>query len=171
MRIRTIPKTVKEIRLVDPSSAIGESFLTALAESKQLPHTYHGNRRVTDADAIVSTLNRLFGLDGSGTLPHVRSIREAAAELKKRDVNIGVGEKLIRSAVKDGRIPSIRVGNREYIAMQSFDEPYCRRIFEPTIPAPVSRAEAVRRDVMEQMAQTIASSPYVPTVTRLRRAR
>ena len=52
---------------------------------------------------------------------------------------------------------------------QSFDEPYCRRIFEPTPSAPVSRAEAVRRDVMEQMAQTIASSPYVPTVIRARR--
>ena len=171
MRIRTIPKTVKEIRLVDPSSAIGESFLTALAESKQLPHTYHGNRRVTDADAIVSTLNRLFGLDGSGTLPHVRSIREATKELKQKHPQMGVGEKHIRHAVKDGRIPSIRIGNREYIALQSFDEPYCRRIFEPTATAPVSRAEAVRRDAMEQMAQTIASSPYVPTVTRVRRTR
>ena len=82
---------------------------------------------------------------------------------------MGIGEKLIRSAVKDGRIPSIRIGNREYIAMQSFDEPYCRRIFEPIATAPVSRTEAVRRDVMEQMAQTIASSPYVPTVIRARR--
>ena len=169
MRIRTIPKTVKEIRLVDPSSAIGESFLTALAESKQLPHTYHGNRRVTDADAIAPTLNSLFGLDESCTLPHVRSIREAAAELKKRDVNIGVGEKLIRSAVKDGRIPSIRIGNREYIAMQSFDEPYCNRIFE-LLPITISRTKAIRKDVMEQLSHMMASNPCIPTVKRVRRA-
>ena len=81
---------------------------------------------------------------------------------------MGIGEKLIRSAVKDGRIPSIRIGNREYIAMQSFDEPYCRRIFEP-IPTTASRAEIVRKDVMEQMAQTLSSNPFIPTVTRARK--
>ena len=81
---------------------------------------------------------------------------------------MGIGEKLIRSAVKDGRIPSIRIGNREYIAMQSFDEPYCRRIFEPT-PTTVSRAEIVRKDVMEQMAQTLSSNPFIPTVIRARK--
>ncbi len=169
MRIKTIPGIVTEIKMLDPSSAVGESFLTALAESKQLPHTYHGNRLVADAEAIAPTLNSLLGFEGNGNLPHIRTIREAAAELRQSHPMIGIGEKLIRSAVKDGRIPSIRIGNREYIAMQSFDEPYCRRIFEPTATAPISRTEAVRRDVMEQMAQTIASSPYVPTVTRVRR--
>ena len=168
MRIKTIPSIVTEIKTLDPSSAVGESFLMALAESKQLPHTYHGNRLVADAEAIAPTLNSLLDLEGNGNLPHIRTIREAAAELKRSRTSIGIGEKLIRSAVKDGRIPSIRIGNREYIAMQSFDEPYCRRIFEPT-PTTVSRAEVVRRDVMEQMAQTIASSPFIPTVTRARR--
>ena len=169
MRIKTIPSIVTEIKTLDPSSAVGESFLMALAESKQLPHTYHGNRLVADAEAIAPTLNSLLDLEGNGNLPHIRTIREAAAELKRSRTSIGIGEKRIRSAVKDGQIPSIRIGNREYIAMQSFDEPYCRRIFEPTPSAPVSRAEVVRRDVLEQMAQTIASSPYVPTVIRARR--
>ncbi len=169
MRIKTIPGIVTEIKKFDPSSAVGESFLTALAESKQLTHTYHGNRLVADAEAIAPTLNSLLGFEGNGNLPHIRTIREAAAELRRSHPMMGIGEKLIRSAVKDGRISSIRIGNREYIAMQSFDEPYCRRIFEPTATAPISRAEAVRRDVMKQMAQTIASSPYIPTVTRVRR--
>ena len=169
MRIKTIPSIVTEIRTLDPSSAVGESFLAALAESKQLPHTYHGNRLVVDTEAIAPTLNSLLSFEGNGNLPHIRTIREAAAEMKQSRPTIGIGEKLIRSAVKDGRIPCIRIGNREYIAMQSFDEPYRRRIFEPTATAHVSRAEAVRRDVMEQMAQTIASSPFIPTVTRARR--
>lgn len=169
MRIKTIPSIVTEIRTLDPSSAVGESFLTALTESKQLPHTYHGNRLVVDAEAIAPTLNSLLGFEGNGNLPHIRTIREAVAELKQSRPAIGIGEKLIRSAVKDGRISSIRIGNREYIAMQSFDEPYCRRIFEQTATSPVSRAEAVRRDVLEQMAGAIASSPYVPTVIRARK--
>ena len=168
MKIKTIPSIATEIRTLDPSSAVGESFLAALAESKQLPHTYHGNRLVADAEAIAPTLNRLLGFEGNGNLPHIRTIREAAAELKQSRPMMGIGEKLIRSAVKDGRIPSIRIGNREYIAMQSFDEPYCRRIFEPT-PTTVSRAEIVCKDVMEQMAQTLSSNPFIPTVTRARK--
>ncbi|MBQ3013934.1 MAG: hypothetical protein IJD75_02190 [Clostridia bacterium] len=90
---------------------------------------------------------------------NIRSIRAAAAELKARAIDIGIGEKLIRNAVKDGRIPSICIGNREYIAMQRFNEPYCRRLFEQTATAPVSRAEAVRRDVMEQMGKRSRQAP------------
>ena len=123
---------------------------------------------VADAEAIAPTLNRLLGFDENGDIPYIRTIREAATELKQSRPMMGIGEKLIRSVVKDGRIPSIRIGNREYVAMQSFYEPYCRRIFEPT-PTTVSRAEIVRKDVMEQMAQTLSSNPFIPTVTRARR--
>ena len=167
MRIKTIPKIVDEIRSLDELSAVGESFLIALTEANELPHTYHGNR--LDADAVVPTLNRLLGFEGREDIPHIRSIRSAVAELKERAVNIGIGEKMIRSAVKDGRIPCIRIGNREYIAMLSFDDPYCNRIFEPTSSV-VNRAETVKRDVMAQMAEVLASNPTMPTVIRVRRA-
>lgn len=169
MRIKTIPKIVEEIRSLDALSAVGESFLIALVEVNELPHTYHGNRLVADAEAVIPMLNRLLGFEGREELPHIRSIRGAAAELKERTVNIGIGEKMIRSAVKDGRIPCIRIGNREYIAMQSFDEPYCNRIFEKTVPV-ANRAENVKRDVMAQMAEVLASNPTVPMVVRVRRA-
>ena len=143
MRIKTIPSIVAEIKTLDSLSAAGASFLTALAEAKQLPHTYHGNRLVAEK-ALAPTLNRLFGFGGDGGIPNIRTIRGTVAELKQSRSAMGIGEKLIRSAVKDGRIPCIRIGNREYIAMQSFDEPYCRRIFEPSATSPISRAEAVR---------------------------
>ncbi len=64
MRIKTIPGIVTETKKLDPSSAVGESFLiTALAESKQLPHTYHGNRLVADAEIIAPTLNGLLSFE------------------------------------------------------------------------------------------------------------
>ena len=169
MRIKTIPKIIEEIHSLDAQSAVGESFLIALAEANELPHTYRGNRLVADAEAIIPALNRLLGFEGREDLPHIRSIRGAVAELKERAVNIGIGEKLIRSAVKDGRIPCIRIGNREYIAMESFDEPYCHRIFGQT-SAVKERKEMVKRDVMAQMAEVLASNPTVPTVVRVRRA-
>ena len=141
-----------------------EQYLTPYDESKR-----KAAELIADAEAVIPMLNRLLGFESREELPHIRSIRGAVAELKERTVNIGIGEKMIRSAVKDGRIPCIRIGNREYIAMQSFDEPYCNRIFEKTAPV-ASRTETIKRDVMAQMAEVLASNLTVPTVVRVRRA-
>lgn len=167
MRLKTLAQIVHEIRTADPESAVGESFLTALVEGNELWHTYRGNRLVADAETVPAALNRLLGFEETAVLPQIRTIRSAVAELKLSRPEIGIGEKMIRSAVKDGRIASIGIGNREYIAMQSFDEPYCRRIFEPS--AVVSKKEIIRRGVMEQMADVLARNPIMPTVTRMRR--
>ena len=169
MRLKTLTQIAHEIRTVDPESAVGESFLTALVEENELWHTYRGNRLVADAEAVVPTLNRMLGFEETAELPQIRTIRGAVAELKRSLPEIGIGEKMIRSAVKDGRIASIGIGNREYIAMQSFDEPYCRRIFEPVV-AVISKKEIIRRGVMEQMADVLARNPAMPSVTRVRRA-
>ena len=169
MRLKTLTQIVHEIRTADPESAVGESFLTALVEENELWHTYRGNRLVADAEAVAPALNRLLGFEATAELPQIRTIRGAVAELKKSHSEIGIGEKMIRSAVKDGRIASIGIGNREYIAMQSFDEPYCWRIFEP-VAIVVSKKEIIRRGVIEQMADVLARNPAMPTVTRVRRA-
>lgn len=168
MRLKTLTQIAHEIRAVDPESAVGESFLTALVEENVLWHTYRGNRLVADAESVAPTLNRLLGFEEMAELPRIRTIRGAVAELKQNRPEIGIGEKMIRNAVKDGRIPSIGIGNREYIAMQSFDEPYCWRIFESA--AVVSKKKIIRRGVIEQMADVLARNPAMPSVTRVRRA-
>lgn len=168
MRLKTLTQIVHEIRSVDPESAVSESFLATLVEENELWHTYRGNRLVADAEAVAPALNRLLGFEETAKLPQIRTIRGAVAELKQNNPENGIGEKMIRSAVKDGRIASIGIGNREYIAMQSFDEPYCRRIFEPA--AVVSKKEIIRRGVIEQMTDVLARNPAMPTVTRVRRA-
>ena len=169
MRLKTLTQIVHEIRSVDPESAVSESFLATLVEENELWHTYRGNRLVADAEAVSPMLNRLLGFEKAERLPRIRTIRGAVAELKRSRPEIGIGEKMIRSAVKNGRISSIGIGNREYIAMQSFDEPYCRRIFEPVL-AVISKKEIIRRGVMEQMADVLARNPAMPAVTRVRRA-
>lgn len=167
MRLKTLAQIVHEIRTADPESAIGESFLAALVEGNELWHTYRGNRLVVDAEAVAPILNRLLGFEETAELPRIRTIRGAVAELKRNRPETGIGEKMTRSAVKDGRIASIGIGNREYIAMQSFDEPYCRRIFEHS--EVISKKEIIRRGVMEQMTDVLARNPAMPTVTRVRR--
>ena len=168
MRLKTLIQIVHEIRTADPESAVGESFLAALIEKNELWHIYRGNRLVVDVEAVAPALNRLLGFEEMAELLRIRTIRGAAAELKRSRPEIGIGEKMIRSAVKDGRIASIGIGNREYIAMRSFDDPYCRRIFEPG--AVVSKKAIIRRGVMEQMADVLARNPAMPAVTRVRRA-
>ena len=168
MRLKTLTQIAHEIRAIDPDSAVGESFLTALVEGNEVPHTYRGNRLVADAETVASALNRLLGFEGTAKLPRIRTIRGTVAELKQSHLEIGIGEKMIRGAVKDGRIASIGIGNREYIAMQSFDEPYCKRIFETGTV--VSKKESIRRGVIEQMADVLARNPAMPAVTRVRRA-
>lgn len=96
-------------------------------------------------------MNQMLGFEEIAGLPQIRTIRGAVAELKRSRPEIGIGEKMIRGAVKDGRIASIGIGNRAYIAMRSFDEPYCRRIFEPG--AVVSKKEIIHRGVIEQMPE------------------
>ena len=166
MKIKTLPKLAREILTIDPLSAISESFIAFLAHINELPHTYHGNRLVADAEALAPTLNHLFGFEENGELPHIRSIRDASEEIKKRYPDIGIGEKRIRQAVRDGRIASVSIGNRKYIALESFDEPYCGKLLEGSAPKKISRTEKVRSNVLEQVAQTIASSAFVPNVTR-----
>ena len=166
MRIKTVPAIVKQIKKIDPSSAISESFLFALIKENLIPFTYHGNRTVIDEDSIGSALNELFGFKENIALPHIRTIRNAVQELKSKNAEIGIGEKLIRKAVKDKRISCIRIGNREYISMQSFEEPYCSRIFSHT-PSRSSRAEIVRNDVMEQISRAISTNALIPTVKRI----
>ncbi len=168
MRLKTLSQIVLEVRAADLESAVGESFLTALVEENELWHTYRGNRLVADAESVAPTLNRLLGFEETAELPQIRTIRGAVAELKRSRPEIGIGEKMIRSAVKDGRISSIGVGNREYIAMQSFDEPYCQRIFDPGMV--VSKKEIIRRGVIEQMTDVLARNLAIPAVTRVRRA-
>jgi len=168
LRLKTLTQIVHEIRAADPESAAGVSFLTALVEENVLWHTYRGNRLVVDAEAVAPALNRLLGFEEAAELPQIRTIRGAVAELKRSRPEIGIGEKMIRGSVKDGRIASIGIGNRAYIAMRNFDEPYCRRIFEPG--AVVSKKEIICRGVMEQMADVLARNPAMPAVTRVRRA-
>lgn len=168
MRIKTLCGTVKEICKLDPESAVGESFLMSLVQSGELPHTYHGNRLVVDYDIISSTFNRLLGFDENGALPQIRTIRRAVEELKQNNPDMGIGEKLIRGAVKDGRISSIKIGNREYIAMQSFTEPYCQRIVEYTC-LKSARREIIRQNAINQISKTISSGQFIPTVLRTRK--
>ena len=74
-----------------------------------------GNRTVVDYDVIILILNRILELDGTTTLPHIRTIRSVVREQKTLLQELGIGEEQIRSAVKKDKIKSLQIGNRFYI--------------------------------------------------------
>lgn len=127
MKIKSLPQIVKAATEIDPDTALNESMLVELMASGNLPYEKHGNRTVTDMDTVIPCLNRMLGLNADASLPRLRTIRGTARELRQCLSELGIGEEHIRAAVNDGRIDCIRIGNRAYIAMEFFDEPYIQR--------------------------------------------
>ena len=170
MRLKTLPQAVLEAQKRDPETALNKFMLASLIRDKKIPYGNHGNRTVVDYDLIVPAINALLDFSETGEMPKLRTIRAAAEELRETNPEIGFGEEHIRTCVTDGRIASIAIGNRRYIAMESFDIPHCEKILSGHSKS-FDRSEMIRNDIMEQMGIAISAQAYVPKVTRVRAAR
>ena len=124
MLIMTINKAVDRILTEDPDSAINEDVLRRLLCEKKLPSWKHGKRTVCEFEQLVEGINQLFGLEGKKVMPRVRSIHDAFVELRGLNPQFGVSEQRIRRLVGLGKLPHLRIGNRAYVALESFAEPY-----------------------------------------------
>lgn len=167
MKVRTLPQAVKEIKTFDPHSALNEDFLISLIKDKRLEHSSHGVRTVIEFGTLISTLNGLLGYEDKEQIPQLRSIRSAVKALRETRPELGIGEEHIRRCVADGRISSIQVGCRRYIAMQSFESPYCEKIMSMQAPS-YARADMMRRDILEQMSTAISAQVVIPKMKRAR---
>ena len=124
MKIKTLPQIVKAVKAYDADTAINESMLSDLIASGCLPFEKRGNRTVADFDTVMMCLNQMLGLEATNTIPLLRTIRGAAKDIKRNKSELGIGEEQIRAAVDEERIDFIRIGNRAYLALELFDEPY-----------------------------------------------
>ena len=62
----------------------------------------------------------------SGTLPRMRGIKQAIAELKQTDPGTALTEKALRRLVLTKAIPSVRVGTKYLINLDTlYDYLYC----------------------------------------------
>ena len=168
MRIKTIPQIVKAAQELDPGTVLNESMLTELISSGNLPYEKHGNRTVSDMDMVIPCLNRMLGLNADTALPRLRTIRGAVRELRQCRSELGIGEDHIRAAVNDGRIDCIRIGNRAYIAMEFFDEPYIQRFTRIELGG-TERKRKGDSSAVAQIGAIIAHSQGIPMVKRVRR--
>ena len=165
MKILTIAQAVIEYRRLDPNTAINSAMLNRLIKEKKITYGCRGNRTVIEWHTLNSCLNELLGFKGETFLPKLRTIRKAAEELKRSENDFGVAEGHIRRCVSDGKIGFIAIGNRFYIAMQSFSSPYVESLIYGENEERIKR-EIIKNDIMTQLDAKLSASSAAPIVQR-----
>ena len=127
LEFKTIPGVVRKCREIDPDTAINESMLSELVRNGKLSCEQRGTRIVLDFSLAVSQICDMLMLYDLISFPRIRTVRDAATELVK--AGTGINERIIRSFIRSDSLRTITVGNRHYIALQSFERPYASRLF------------------------------------------
>lgn len=117
MQYLTLKNYVKLCKEKDENTAINEHMLRTLFDSGVLKQRFLGNRRIIEREEIDYLFSILLKTDSSLPL-HLRSIQEAGKELKGR----GISEEQLRRLIKSEQIPSLLVGNRQYVALESIND-------------------------------------------------
>ncbi len=55
-------------------------------------------------------------------IPKMRTIKELAAIVKKSDPETKLSERAIRTLAKSGELPSVQIGNKYLISLETFEE-------------------------------------------------
>lgn len=124
MQIVSVNRLAKAINDLDPDSAINANMIRSLFADGMVRSWKHGNRAVCNVSEFMEDINKLFGFNEKETLPRVRAIHSAFLDLRNEAPNLGISEERIRFLVVKKRLPHIKMGNRAYIALESFQPPY-----------------------------------------------
>ncbi|MCF0120122.1 MAG: hypothetical protein HUJ65_00670 [Oscillospiraceae bacterium] len=165
MKIKSIPKIVELLKEKDPDTAVNENMLYRLIGAGKIPFDMHGRRMVADLDTVVFSLCCMLDMSECSSLPKIRSIHDAAELLKVEQPDIGLGEVHLRELIRLGRLKSIEVGNRRYIALQSFAPPYCYRLSDSVV-APPRRKPPYRHDSTEQFNELMAKNQHLKMLSK-----
>ncbi len=167
MKVVTLPQAVKEMRLLDPKTAFNRAMLDYLIKEEKVPYGAHGVRTVLNFDALIDALNVIYGFEGEMFCPSIRTVCNAVEEIKESKEYYKMGERLIRRCISDGILPTITIGNRHYIALQSFTEPYSKKLVYGQSESRL-KAEQIVNNMLQQMSDCISERGGVPAVVRRR---
>lgn len=133
MKIKSIFAIVASISEVDRHTAVNPGLVKTLIKDKKIrSHQIgkKGKKTVADFEQVIEDLNVLWGFNGNSSVPRIRSIRNAYLDLKEVQPELGISEETIRFLVKKNRLTNVKIGNRIYIALESFESPYVDRLFD-----------------------------------------
>lgn len=155
MRIKTVKEICATFKEVDGGSAVNPHMIRNLFDDKQIKLAKRGNRLVADMDQITRELNQLFDLGLRDIVPRIRSIHEAYMEVKVLHPELGISESRIRFLVDRDLLPHITVGNRVYIALDSFEEPFNDCLFyDDYLDSEEALIERIVNEEREKMYQS-----------------
>ena len=170
MKIMSLPHIVRLIKESDPDTAFNETMLSTLVNNGCLPWDKRGTRTVADFDTVIPLLNKMPGQGISDKIPRIRTIRGICKELRVTHPCIGIGEEQIRVAVEENQVDCLRIGNRAYLCVEMFDEPYVKRFCRAAVT--LREPEPKRKptfNAAEQISELLSGSGTTPTVKRVRR--
>ena len=108
----------------------------------------------------------MLGLENEDQIPHLRTIRSASNEIKQKFPDLGIGEKQIRASIENEQLDVIRIGNRAYIAMEFFEEPYVSR-FSPELNYSFTKKQKTN-SAIEQFNLLLSNNSGIPEIKRKR---
>ena len=129
LQIMTLPQIAQKCRELDPDTAINRDMLYTLCREGIIPFSMHGNRMVAEFSEVIGCITNRLMLYDLRSFPKVRTVRNAARDLRKENIVQGINETHIRAFLKSDSLRSLKVGNRQYIALQSFERPYNQSLF------------------------------------------
>ncbi len=127
--VLTVRQIVAKCKEYDPGTDINRDMLYTLFREGKIPYDMHGNRLVADFYAVMKCITNRLMLYELRTFPKIRTVRHAARDLREQKLATGINEKHIRAFLRTDSLRSIEIGNRHYIALQSFDKPYNHCLF------------------------------------------
>lgn len=165
MQLRTLTQAMEYIKENDQNTALNLNFLSTLAENGTITSAKHGNRTLVDVLLLLGELRKIMGVPkilGTAHIPQIRSIRDAAKELKEKDSDTAITEDFIRKLVDDGRVKALTCGTKQLVAMESFTCP--RKLLgdmptpssEKNLPAKVRTASAAAREEADKLIENAA---------------
>ena len=151
MKIQTIRKATQTIKSSDAQSAINNNMLRTLAENQRINSFKRENRTLFEVEILRDDINVMFGLGKGKDFPRVRSIHDAYTELRTSNPELGISEERIRFLIKKQKIPFIKIGNRAYVALETFEPPFdlCL-IYDDYLD---SREAIIKQEALEEFAK------------------
>ena len=62
-----------------------------------------------------------------------RTIRQVVEEIKRKDPNSAIGYRAISRMIKDGTVPSVKVGNRHYVDLEAVERRFASAGFSDCV--------------------------------------
>lgn len=114
-KLRSINETLKEIKILDPETAITKYMIATLIKEQKIYFEKRGNKTLIDYFEVIRVLGVFYDW-----LPKIRKISDTVKYLKEKNINI-TKYKLIKK-YDNKEISGLRLNNNIYFYLDEINE-------------------------------------------------